>query len=71
MIFLQVRLHVCFNFLKEISQHSESAGLGDLWTESGVDAANNHLNDAGGKGRLISMRSCASHQMANVGNVAI
>ena len=29
-------LHVCFNFLKAIGQHAESAGLEDLWIESGL-----------------------------------
>ena len=39
-ILLMGALHVCFNFLKALGQHMESAGLNDLWTEAGVSAAN-------------------------------
>lgn len=31
-------LHICFNFLRDIAQHMESAGLDYLWTEAGVHA---------------------------------
>ena len=33
-------LHVCFNFLKAIGQHEESAGLDYVWIESGVFVPN-------------------------------
>ena len=33
-------LHVCFNFLKAIGQHDESAGLEDIWVETGIFAPN-------------------------------
>lgn len=39
-IFLMGGLHICFHFLKAIGQHMESAGLDDLWAESGVYAPN-------------------------------
>jgi len=39
-IFLLVGLDVCFNFLNAIGQYTESAGLYDLWTQSGVYAVN-------------------------------
>ena len=32
-----VIFHICFNFLKAIGQHMESAGLDDLWTEAVVE----------------------------------
>ena len=39
-IFRMGGLHVCFNFLKAIGQHMESAGLDYVWIESGVFAPN-------------------------------
>ena len=39
-IFLMGGLQICFNFLKSIGPHMESARLGDLWTEIDVYAAN-------------------------------
>jgi len=39
-IFLMGVLHICFNFLKAMGQHMESAGLDDLWTEARVFATN-------------------------------
>ena len=42
-IFLMGGLHICVNFLKSISQHMDSAGLDDLWTEAGVYGANTML----------------------------
>ena len=42
-------LHVCFNFLKAIGQHTESAGLEDLWIESGLFPANVTENMLSGK----------------------
>ena len=39
-IFRMGGLHVCFNFLKAIGQHVESAGLDYVWIESGVFAPN-------------------------------
>ena len=37
--FMLAGRRVCFNVLKTISGHMESASLGDLWTEAGVYAA--------------------------------
>ena len=33
-------LHICFNFLKVIGKHVESAGLDDAWVEAGLFAQN-------------------------------
>ena len=39
-IMVQGHLHVLFNFLKVIGKHIESAGLEDIWVESGLFAPN-------------------------------
>ncbi len=53
-------LHVCFNFLKAIGQHMESAGLDDLWTEAGVYAANTTETMLHGKAYYRTVRG---HQL--------
>ena len=42
-------LHVCFNFLKAIGQHVESAGLEELWIEAGLYPPNVTENMLSGK----------------------
>ena len=60
-IFLMGGLHVCFNFLKAVGQHMECAGLDDLWTESGVYAANTTETMLDGKAYYRGVRG---HQLA-------
>ena len=50
-------LHVCFNFLKAIRQHAESAGLDDLWIESGLYPANVTENMLTGKAYYRAVRA--------------
>lgn len=59
-IFLMGGLHICFNFLKAIGQHMESSGLDDLWTESGVYAANTTETMLDGKAYYRAVRG---HQL--------
>ena len=50
-------LHVCFNFLKAIGQYVESAGLDDLWIESGLYPANVTENMLTGKAYYRAVRA--------------
>lgn len=50
-------LHVCFNFLKAIGQHVESAGLDDLWIDSGVYPPNVTENKLDGKAYYRAVRA--------------
>jgi len=59
-IFLMGGLHICFNFLKAIGQHMESAGLDDLWTEAGVFATNTTETMLDGKAYYHAVRG---HQL--------
>lgn len=55
-IFRMGGLHVCFNFLKAIGQHVESAGLDYVWIESGVFAPNNTETVLEGKAYYRAVR---------------
>ena len=49
-------LHILFNFLKAIGQHFENAGLQDIWTDSGLFAANSTEAMLNGKAYYRSVR---------------
>ena len=57
-------LHICFNFLNVISQHMESAGLDDPWTEASLYAANSTDTMLDGKAYYCAMRG---HQLTYEG----
>ena len=59
-IFMLRGLHICFNFLKGIGQHMESAGLDNLWTELGVFACNTTETMLAGKAYYRAVRG---HQL--------
>ncbi|WAR24223.1 P52K-like protein [Mya arenaria] len=50
-------LHVCFNFLKAIGQHMESAGLDDVWVDAGVYPPNVTSNMMEGKAYYRAVRA--------------
>lgn len=56
-IFVMGGLHICFNFLKPISQHISNAGLDDLWTESGAYATKTTETMLDGKAYYQAVRA--------------
>jgi len=61
-LFLMEELHICFNFLKSIGKHMDSAGLDDLWIEAGIYAANTTKTMLDGKAYCHAVRG---HQLTH------
>ena len=61
-------LHILFNFVKDIGQHMENAGLDDVWVESGAFAQNTRSAMMEGKAYYRAARGMWWHMKHFVGS---